>query len=187
LISNSQKNLQGTSIKKIQNDTRLLKKVLQSYYLLKKSIKDWEKQFVLKSSIGGKLSFLSFYNKTQTVKIGDLIFTIIPTKNTSFIGKIKAPATNSGKIKKGQKVQIRLLNYPADEFGEINGEVKTISLFPDEKGNYLIDVFLPKELITSYNKKIEFRQEMKGSAAIITEDLRLIERFFYQIRNIVKE
>ena len=149
-------------------------------------MKDWEKQFVLKSSINGKVSFLSYYTKTQTVKTGDLIFTIIPTKNTSFIGKIKAPAANSGKIKKGQRVQIKLLNYPSDEFGEINGEIKTISLFPDEKGNYLIDVALPKELITTYNRKIDFRQEMKGSAEIITEDLRLIERFFYQLKNIIK-
>ncbi len=186
LISNSQKNLKGTTIKKIQNDTRLLKKALQSYYQLKKMIKDWEKQFVLKSSINGKVSFLSYYTKTQTVQTGDLVFTIIPTENTSFIGKIKAPAANSGKIKKGQRVQIKLLNYPSDEFGEINGTIKTISLFPDEKGNYLIDVGLPKELITTYNKTIEFQQEMKGSAEIITEDLRLIERFFYQIRNIVK-
>ncbi len=187
LISNSQKNVKGTNIKKIQNETRLLKKALQSYYQLKKTIKDWEKQYVLKSTIEGKVSFSSFYNKIQTVKNGNLIFTIIPTKNTSFIGKIKAPANNSGKIKKGQRVQIKLLNYPSDEFGEINGKVNSISQIPDEKGNYLIDVKLPLELITTYNKKIDFRQEMKGSALIITEDLRLIERFFYQLRNIIKK
>ena len=52
--------------------------------------------------------------------------------------------------------------------------------------NYLIDVELPQELITTYNKTIDFRQEMKGTADIVTEDLRLIERFFYQLRNIVK-
>ena len=186
LISNSQKNLKGTSIKKIQDDTRLLKRAIQSYYQLKKSIKDWEKQFVLKSSINGSVSFLSFWNENQTVKNGELIFTVIPLKNTSYIGKIKAPAANSGKIKKGQKVQIKLTNYPSDEFGEINGKIKSISLIPDENGNYLIDVTLPKELITTYNKKIDFRQEMKGVADIVTEDLRLIERFFYQLRNIVK-
>ena len=45
----------------------------------------------------------------------------------------------------------------------------------------MIDVSLPKKLITSYNKKIDFKQEMRGTAEIITEDLRLIERFFYQL------
>jgi hypothetical protein len=38
-------------------------------------------------------------------------------------------------------------------------------------------------LETSYKKKILFQQEMRGSAAIITEDLRLIERIFYQFRS----
>ena len=70
--------------------------------------------------------------------------------------------------------------------GELNGKVQSISQFPDEQGNYLIDVELPQDLKTTYGKVISFRQEMKGSANIVTEDLRLIERFFYQLRNIIK-
>ena len=186
LINNSTKNLKGTSIKKTQSDMRLKKKAIQSFLYLKKSIKDWEKQYALSSSIDGEISFLSFWNKNQTVKTGDLIFIVIPTKDNSFIGKIKAPAANSGKIKKGQKVQIKLSNYPADEFGELNGKILSISQLPDLKGNYLIDVELPQDLKTTYSKTIAFRQEMKGTADIVTEDLRLIERFFYQLRNIIK-
>ena len=186
LISNSAKNLEGTSIKKTQNDTRLKKKAIQSFLYLKKAIRDWEKLYALSSSISGEVSFLSFWNENQTVKSGDLIFTIIPDKSESFIGKIKAPAANSGKIKEGQKVQIKLLNYPSDEFGELNGRVKSISSVPDVDGNYLIDVLLPQELVTTYGKSIAFKQEMQGTADIITEDLRLIERFFYQLKNIMK-
>tara|TARA_R110001606_G_C15394981_1_gene652096 strand:+ start:4064 stop:5353 length:1290 start_codon:yes stop_codon:yes gene_type:complete len=186
LINNSQKDLKSTSIEKTLNDTRLLKKTIQSYYQLKKSIKDWEKEFVLKSSINGKVTFLSFWSENQTVQTGNLVFTIIPIKNSSYVGKINAPAANSGKIKKGQRVQIKLANFPSDEFGEINGRVKSISVVPDEKGNYLIDVALPKKLITTYDRIIEFKQEMKGTAEIVTEDLRLIERFFYQLKNILK-
>ncbi len=186
LLGNSKKNLEGTSIKKTQSDMRLKKKAIQSFRYLKKAIKDWEKMYALKSSIAGKVSFLSYWSENQTVKTGDLIFTIIPQRNTSFIGKINAPASNSGKIKKEQKVQIKLLNYPSDEFGELNGKVKSISLTPNEQGYYLINVDLPKELITTYDKKIDFRQEMKGSADIITEDLRLIERFFYQLKDVFK-
>ena len=70
------------------------------------------------------------------------------------------------------------MNYPSDEFGELNGTVKSISLIPNEEGNYLINVELPQDLKTTYGKKIAFRQEMKGTANIVTEDLRLIERFF---------
>jgi len=185
-INNSKKTLRGTEIKKIQENNKIFKSVIQSYNQLKRSLRNWELKYVLQSSVNGKVSFLSFWNKNQTVKQGDLVFTIIPEGANSFIGKIKAPAQNSGKIKIGQRVNIRLENYPYTEFGMLEGTVKNISLVPDNDGNYLIDVNLPKKLITSYNKEIAFKQEMRGTAEIITEDLRLIERFFYQLKNIFK-
>ena len=186
-ISNSSKTLKGTSIEKAQKESRLLKKNVQSYNQLKKAIKDWEKQYVLKSSIKGNVSFLTIWDKNQVVKNNDLVFTIIPENKKDFIGKITAPANNSGKIEKGQKVQIQVANYPSDEFGELNGRVKSISLVPNQKGFYLIDVKLSKYLITTYNKEIDFRQEMKGTASIITEDLRLIERLFYQLKDAISQ
>ncbi|MFD2566435.1 HlyD family secretion protein [Pseudotenacibaculum haliotis] len=184
LISNSNKTLKGTDIEKQQREARLLKNAIQSFYQLKKEINDWERRYVLKSDIDGQVSFLSIWDKNQIVKTGDLIFTIIPTRQRSYIGKIEAPAANSGKIKPQQKVIIQLTNYPSDEYGELNGKISTISLVPNQQGNYLIDVIIDKELVTSYDKRIPFRQEMKGTAMIITEDLRLIERFFYQLKNI---
>ncbi len=183
-INNSQQNLKGTEIRKTQDDNKALKGVIQSYNQLKRSLKIWELKFVLKSSIDGKTSFLSFWNENQTVNQGDLVFTIIPKGNNSFIGKIKAPAQNSGKIKVGQPVNIRLANYPYTEFGMLEGIIKSISLVPDKDGFYLIDVKLPEKLITTYKKEIAFKQEMRGTVEIITEDLRLIERLFYQLKNV---
>ncbi|MCF6348956.1 MAG: HlyD family secretion protein [Flavobacteriaceae bacterium] len=183
-INNSQKNLRGTEIRKTQDQNKELKNVIQSYSQLKRSLKNWELNYAFQSSINGKVSFLSFWNENQTVNQGDLVFTIIPKGNNSFIGKIKAPAQNSGKIKIGQQVNIRLVNYPYTEFGMLEGTIKSISLVPDNDGFYLIDVKLPKKLITTYNKEIEFKQEMRGTVEIITEDLRLIERFFYQLKNV---
>lgn len=183
-IGNSKNTIKSSEIRKTQEDTRLLKKVIQSFYQLKKTLKDWELRYALKSSINGKVSYLSFWNENQTVNIGDLVFTIIPNENLGYIGKIKAPIQNAGKIKLGQKVNIRLANYPDTEFGILNGIIENISLFPDKEGNYVVDVSLNQELITSYNKKIDFQQEMSGQAEIITEDLRLIQRFFYQLRNV---
>ena len=75
-------------------------------------------------------------------------------------------------------------NYPEEEFGVLEGKVESISLTTDIDNNYLVDVSLPSKLVTSYGKEIEFKQEMIGSAEIITEDLRLLHRFFYQLRQI---
>jgi len=86
----------------------------------------------------------------------------------------------------GQQVNIRLANYPDREFGVLKGEVKNISLVPDKDGNIMMDVALPQNLRTNYKKEIPFQQEMKGSAEIITEDLRLLERILYQFRTVFK-
>jgi len=63
--------------------------------------------------------------------------------------------------------------------------VQNISLVPDDKGNYYVDVVLPEGLKTSYNKTLKFDKELRGNAEIVTQDLRLIERFFYQIMKLL--
>ncbi len=184
-ISNAQKTSRGTEISKTKEEMILLKNVLQSFNQLKQRIRNWELQYVLKSNIKGKVSFLNYWNEHQTINQGDLVFTIIPTENAAFIAKLKTPLRNSGKIRVGQVVNIKLENYPDTEFGMLKGEVKSISLMPDKEGLYLVDVSLPEKLITTYNKEIVFKQEMRGVAEIVTEDLRLIERFFYQFKSIL--
>jgi len=185
-ISNANKTSKGTEISKTREEMILLKNVIQALNQLKRQIKNWELRYVLKSNIKGKVAFLNIWNKNQTVSQGDLVFTIIPTENSNFIAKLKTPAQNSGKIRIGQKVNIKLANYPEYEFGMLNGTVENISLIPNKEGLYLIDVSLPKTLITSYKKEIAFKQEMSGYAEIITEDLRLMDRFFYQLKKALK-
>jgi multidrug resistance efflux pump len=175
-----------TRINENKENVNLQSNVIQAFYQLKKSIKDWDLNYVLRSSIDGKVSFLQLWSANQTVNAGDNVFSIIPTNENGYIGKIKAPAQNSGKIKIGQTVNIRLANYPDREFGMIKGKISAISLTPDKEGNLLINVSLPKGLETSYKKQISFQQEMSGTADIVTEDLRLIERLLYQFRDIFK-
>lgn len=183
-ISNASKTSKGTEINRIKEEMTLLKSVIQSFNQLKKAIKDWEYQYVLKAEVNGRVAFLNYWSSNQTVNQGDLVFTIIPNENSNYIAKLKSPVQNSGKIKLGQKVNIKIENYPDTEFGVLVGTVKNISIIPDKEGFYLVDVELPKRLVTSYNKQIDFKQEMQGNAEIITEDLRLIERFFYQFKEV---
>ena len=183
LIDNT-KSSQNSQINSTKEEVNLGRNVAQSFYQLKKVIKDWELAYTLKSSVSGVVTFLQVWNENQTINVGDNVFSIIPDAKNTFIGKVKAPALNSGKIKVGQRVNIRLANYPDREFGVLKGEIKNISLVPDKDGNLLLDVALPNGLKTSYNKQIIFQQEMKGSAEIVTEDLRLIERILYQFKNI---
>lgn len=175
-----------TQINESKENINLERSVLQAFYQLKKAVKDWQLQYVFTSSVSGKVSFLQIWSENQFIQSGETMFSIVPTDTKSFIGKVKAPAQNSGKLKVGQKVNIRLANYPDREFGIIEGKVNNISLTPDKEGNLLIDVALPKGIQTSYKKDIDFQQEMTGTADIITEDLRLIERLLYQFRDVFK-
>ena len=174
-----------TQINSTKENSNLERSVTQSYYQLKKAIKDWELLYVLKSDVAGEVTFLQVWTINQTIASGDQVFAIIPTNSEGYIGKLKAPALNSGKIKVNQKVNIRLANFPDREFGILNGKIKNISLVPDKEGNLLLDVVLPNGLQTSYKKQIPFQQEMKGSAEIITEDLRLLERILYQFKHML--
>jgi multidrug resistance efflux pump len=180
------KSTKGTAITGTKEAVNLDRNVTQSFYQLKKAIKDWELNFVLESSMKGEVTFLQVWTKNQTITAGDNVFSIIPTTEEGYVGKVKAPALNSGKIKVGQRVNIRLANFPDREFGVLKGEVKNISLVPDKDGNLLLDVSLTNGLKTSYKKQIPFQQEMKGSAEIITKDLRLLERILYQFRSLYK-
>lgn len=185
-INDLKRNSGNTRINESKDNINLLRNVLLSFTQLKKAINDWELMYVLRSSIKGEVSFMQIWVKNQTINSGDQVFTIVPTDSKKYIAKVKAPSQNSGKIKLNQTVNIRLANYPDREFGIIKGKVKSISLTPDKEGNLLIDVSLPNGIETSYDKKIIFQQEMSGTADIVTEDLRLIERLLYQFRDVFR-
>lgn len=176
-----------TKINENKENVILERNVIQSFYQLKKAIKDWDLQYVFRSSVNGKVSFMQIWSVNQVINSAENMFAIIPSNENGYIGKVKAVAQNSGKIKIGQDVNIRLANYPDREFGVLKGKVKSISLTPDKEGNLLLDISLPKGLTTSYKKEIQFQQEMSGTADVITEDLRLIERLLYQFKSILSQ
>ena len=184
-INNGQKTSRIIEINSIERELTLLRKVIQSFSQLKERIKEWELRYVLKSEIEGTVFFLSHWHKNQQVNQGDLVFTVVPATNSLFVAKLKTPPRNSGKIKPGQKVNIKLENYPETEFGVLIGRVQNISAISNEDGRYLVETELPRGLTTSYRKDLEFKQEMNGIAEIVTQDLRLAERFFYRFKEIV--
>ena len=185
-ISNASTNSISTKIKQTKEEISLLKNVLQAFSQLKRALINWEMHNAIIADIAGKIAFSKLWSKNQTVKQGELLFTIIPEENSAYIARLRTPAQNFGKIKTGQTVNIKLENYPDSEFGTLKGHIESIALLPDEDGFYLVTVILPSTLITSYKKEITFRHEMRGSAEIITEDLRLMERFFYQLKDVFK-
>lgn len=184
-INNLNKTKSGTKINSEKDKINYSSNTVQSFEQLRKSLKQWELAYLITSSTNGKVSFQQFWGENQFLKAGDVILSILPNEKSAIVGRMFVPTANSGKIISGEKVLIKLDNYKYQEFGIVEGKVQNISLTPDKDGNYYVDVILPKGLKTSYNKTLPFDKELKGNAEIITQDLRLIERFFYQIRKLL--
>lgn len=157
----------------------------ESFDNLFNQLKTWELQYVLKAPISGTCTFTAFWNNNQNVVTGDKVLTIIPETQQNIIGKLMLPVQGSGKVKIGQKVNIKLLNYPYMEYGMLQGSIRNISLVPTDNF-YSVEVGFQKGMHTNYGRTLTFHQKMQGSAEIITEDIRLIERILIPIKSLLK-
>ena len=158
----------------------------QAYENLAGQISQWEQTYLLKAPISGKVTFTSFWSVNQNVRAGDKVVTIVPAEGGSIIGKVVLPIQGSGKVKIGQRVNIKFVNYPHMDYGIVTGIIKSRSLVASDNF-YSMEVVLPNGLRTSYGKTLEFSQEMQGSAEIITEDVRLLERIFKPIKSMLEK
>ena len=158
---------------------------------LRAEIDAWEINYALITPIDGEITLTQDWTNNQNVTAGNVVFNIVPTNQGEIVGKAMLPTERSGKVRKGQKVNIRFSNYPDKEFGIVKGIVENISLIPvldvQNAKSYMVDIELPNGLRTSYNKDLPFLPEMEGQADIITEDISLLERFLMPIRKVITE
>lgn len=183
-ISTANQNLKKTRINEQEDNTRYASSLSQSYDLLKEAIRKWEYNYVLSSSINGVIGFQDFWGRNQFVNSGTIVFSILPTDTSTLVGKLLIPAQNAGKVTVGQKVFVKLDNYPYQQYGILIGKVSNLSISPNSDSNYTVYISLPNGTETSYHKSFKFTQELLGNAEIITEDLSVAERIFYKFKDI---
>jgi hypothetical protein len=189
-INEAQNKAQVIAIEKAVKERELIINMFNSYYDLIDAVKKWERTYTIVAPIEGEIDFLNFLKTNDYIQSGQELFKIVPNNN-QLIGQVNLPENGSGKVKIGQNVIIKLNNYPFNEYGSIKGKVKRISIATNQQAlsdnqnkvnSYLVDVTLPYGLKTNYGVELNFHAEAKGSAEIITEDRRLIERFFDNLR-----
>ncbi|MDR0546667.1 MAG: HlyD family secretion protein [Dysgonamonadaceae bacterium] len=153
-------------------------------------VKAWEQTYLLISPVDGICSFTKYWQKNQNIGAGEVLVSVVPAEQTKIIGKIMLPLQGAGKVKAGQYVNVKFDNFPYMEYGFIRVKINSISLVPVENGQgvktCVLEVDFPEQLITNYGKTLAFSQEMTGLAEIITEDLRLIDKLFNPVREIMK-
>lgn len=168
--------------------------LVSSYSSLKYGLEQWILNYTFRAPLSGKLEFLDFWKQNDFIESGVELFSILPEKNF-LIGNVYLPISGAGKVKVGQHVNIKLDNFPYNEYGIIDGSVMNVSLLAGKRlslgGNqvtnaYLVTVKLPKGLTTNYGTNLGFQYEIKGIAEIITDKRRLIERLFDNLKYIAK-
>lgn len=184
-ITNLATNIIDLQLQQQQQKIQLENNFQESFDNLINQLKTWELRYVLKSPIKGICTFNAFWNANQNVVAGEKVLTIIPVKEQNIIGKLSLPVRGSGKVKVGQKVNIKLLNYPYMEYGMLQGSIRNISLVPSENF-YSVEVDFQNGMLTNYGRTLDFHQKMQGSAEIITDDIRLIERILMPIKSLIK-
>lgn len=158
---------------------------------LRKEIKLWEETYLITSPISGVINYPKLLTKGQFLNNAQVVATIIPLfERGQTVGNAYLPSTGLGSIEVGNEVQIRLDAFPNREYGIIRSQVKKIALLPtpseDGKSSYLIEMRLSDTLQTTYGHIIPFKQLMEGKATVITREKRLLERFFENILNVLK-
>lgn len=149
---------------------------------LKEAIREWKRKFIITAPISGKIATTRLLASQQFVQENETILTIVPpSTNEKLIGRALLPRRGAGKITAGMPAKIRLDGFPYQEFGAVKASVAQVSLIPEADGQYLVMIDMPKEMLTTYEKKIPFRQEMQGTANIITKERRIITRIFDKV------
>ena len=163
--------------------------IIGNFNILLAQMADWEQNYLLISPVKGKISLTSFWQENQNINVGEIVLTVIPKKKNGISGKIYLPLQGAGKVKIGQKVNVKFDNYPHVEFGMVQAEITKISKLPitvNKKKTLILDIWLPEELTTNYGIKLEPGEEMFGTSEIVTDDISLLQRLVNPVKFVIK-
>lgn len=158
------------------------------YNILINQILQWKEHYLLIAPISGTLQYLGFWRNNVYIDASTEIFSISPIRNR-MIGELLIPSFGAGKVKVGQDVNVKLDDYPYNEYGYIHGKVESTSTLTRHVESsagpiqtYLITVSFPEGLKTNYGKQLQLNFESAGTGEIVTEKRRLIQRLFDNLK-----
>ena len=192
-IIQSEQQIIELSIQQQTDIAEFHRQIAGSLQQFQSQLSQWEQKYILRAPISGRISLMEFWSNGQHIKVGDKLASIIPVETTKVIGRLQIPSSGFGKVTIGQIVNVRLNGYPYMEYGVLRGSIHSLSAVPEQINAlgeshivYLAEVVFPNGMVTTYNKELPMIQQMDGTAEIITNDLRLIERFIQPIISLFK-
>ncbi len=154
---------------RIEND------IVDEWFNLKNRLEKWESFHIVKSRVNGIVSIPSVYTRKH-VDINDTLLTVFPGGNErEYQAFLHIPKQSISYIKKGNRVSIRIDEYPYMEFGTIESEVIHIP-YESEGPFYTCTARLNEKLHTNYNIELRPRSKYAGVAEISLRKESLAEK-----------
>lgn len=194
-MNDTRHKLQLLQVEQQEAEQKLKMDLIAGYNELTNSIRLWKQRYLFIAPFAGTVENLNFWHENDFLQVGTETFSVLPVDNP-LLGQVYLPSQGAGKVVVGQKVIIKLDNYPYMEYGSVDGQVRSISMLTNQaeliaKQNnlhtYLVTVDLPNKLSTNYGASLDFRYEIKGIAQIVTKPRRLLERLFDNLKYIASK
>lgn len=187
-INSADIELAKVDIDVMEERSSLFNSMMAKYNILVSQMRQWKEQYLFVAPISGSLQYLGFWRDNVHVDALTEVVSISPTRNR-MIGELLIPSFGAGKVEVGQDVNVKLADYPYDEYGYVCGKVEHISSLTcnvksagGNAASYLVTVSFPNGLKTNFDKELRLNYESTGRADIITEKRRLIERLFDNLK-----
>ena len=168
-------------------ETRLWLNLMQALSAVREAVAGWESRFLLRAPIAGRVSYFRPLSVGLFVSAGEPALAVVP-EGRGAVGQMRLASDRAGQVRPGQRVILRFHAFPAQQYGTVEGRVERISLVPslptateEEASEYLVSIALPDGLRTTQGLELPLRQEMGGTAEVITESRTVLQRMFSRV------
>lgn len=158
------------------------KKFSQSLNSFISEAENWKKQYIISSPTDGYLVYGNFLQENQFIKSGEPLF-YVHTEKDDYYGEMFIPQSTSSKVKKDQKVLIKVRSFPYQEYGYLTGKIDYISEIPLRDSVFLTKVTLVR---TAQDSIIKLKPGILADAEIITEDKSIFYRIWSNLTKSLK-
>ena len=187
-VNRNKLEIQRIRLEESENNEKAVSEYLTRKNELSNALNLWKERYLQYAPIKGEVEYLGFWRNNSFIQSGQELFSIIPDKN-NILGEVMIPSFGAGKVKIGQTANVKINNYPYDEYGLLKGVVKSVSRITNKVQTkngtgdaYLVVVAFPEGTVTNFGKQLSLDFESKGTAEIITKRKQLIERLFDNLK-----
>ena len=147
----------------------------EAFEQLQAAVANWKREFTVVSPVTGVVLLQPEVKDGTYVRQEQLLATVLPSDAGTTVGRVLLPVAGSGRVQEGQEVVVAFDRWPVLEYGSVRGRVTSVGPVP-VAGQLSLEVAFPNGLLTSTGGRIEGSPLMQGSAAVIVDRRRLLNR-----------